>query len=424
MNHFFESKGIIHQTTCIEIPEQNGIVEQKHQHLLNVTRALLFHSNLPPSFWNFAIMHVVHLINCIPTPFLQNVSPFQKLYDKPCDISTLRVFGCLCYINTLQAHRKKLDPRANPCIYLGFKPNTKGYLIFNLHTRNIEVSRNVVFYEDHFPYTNSDQNTTSFTHSFPSPTTTNYFLHESTPTLDTPVINSSPSSHSPAFSSDIVTSPPVLRRSTRMRQAPTYLHDFHVNLASTAPTSSPDILSDTSMLACSPSSTPMDYFVRLSASSGEPLVDPSAYRRLVGRLVYLTHTRPDITHVVQHLSQFVVKPTSAHHQAVIRVLCYLKHAPGYGIFLAVDSPLQLKAFSDSNWAGCVDSRRFITGFCIYLGNSLISWRSKKQPTVSRSSSEVEYRALASTSCELQWLIYLLDDHCIQFTRPTLFFCDN
>ncbi|XP_020206499.1 uncharacterized protein LOC109791600, partial [Cajanus cajan] len=103
-----------------------------------------------------------------------------------------------------------------------------------------------------------------------------------------------------------------------------------------------DILSNTGMLACSPSSTPMDNSVHLSASSGEPLVDPSAYRRLIG------------------------------------------------------SPLQLKAFSDSDWAGCVDSHRSITGFYIYLGNSLISWRSKKQPTISRSSSEAEYRALAST----------------------------
>ena len=69
MKDYFSSKGIIHHTTCIEIPKQNGIAERKHQHILNVTRALLFQANLPPLFWNFAILHAVFLINCTPTPF-------------------------------------------------------------------------------------------------------------------------------------------------------------------------------------------------------------------------------------------------------------------------------------------------------------------------------------------------------------------
>lgn len=155
------------------------------------------------------------------------------------------------------------------------------------------------------------------------------------------------------------------------------------------------------MLASHPSSTPMDYWTRLHGDSDTIISDPSAYRCVIGQLIYLTTTRPDITFVVQHLSQFVSKPTTAHNKAAFRILRYLKNAPGSGIFLAANSTVQLKAFSDSDWAGCVDSRRSITGFFIYLGHSLISWRSKKQPTVSYSSSEAEYRALASTTCELQ-----------------------
>ncbi|XP_029128789.1 uncharacterized protein LOC114916374 [Cajanus cajan] len=170
-----------------------------------------------------------------------------------------------------------------------------------------------------------------------------------------------------------------------------------------------DILSDIGMLACCPVSTPMDSSNRLSTSSGTPLEDPSVYRRLIGRLIYLTNTHPDIAHFVQHLSQFVSQPITAHYQANFRVLRYLKQAPGLGIFLDSRSSLHLKAFSDSDWAGCIDSRHSITGFSIYLGHSLISWKSKKQQTVSRSSSEAEYRALASTTYELQWLIYLLED---------------
>ena len=180
------------------------------------------------------------------------------------------------------------------------------------------------------------------------------------------------------------------------------------------------------MLASRPASTPMDYSTRLTASLGTPLSEASSssYRRLIGRLIYLTNTRPDITYVVQQLSQYMAHPTSAHSQAAFRVLRYLKSSPGFGIFLAANGPLQLKAFSDSDWAGCRDTRRSITGFSIYLGSSLISWRSKKQPTVLKSSSEAEYRALASTTCELQWLTYLLRDFKVPFIEPATLYCDN
>ena len=103
---------------------------------------------------------------------------------------------------------------------------------------------------------------------------------------------------------------------------------------------------------------------------------------------------------------------------------YLKSSPGSGIFFVAHGDLTLKAFNDSDWAGCRDTRRSITGFVVYLGESLISWRSKKQSTVSRSSSEAEYRALASTTCELQWLSYLLHDFRVLFLQPATLFCDN
>ena len=166
-----------------------------------------------------------------------------------------------------------------------------------------------------------------------------------------------------------------------------------------------NILSDSGMLDSRPTSTPMDYSTRLHATLGAPLSDSSSssYRRLVGRLIYLTYTRPDIAHVVQQLSQYMANPTTAHSQVAFRVLRYLKGTPGSGIFFSANGSPQLKAFNDSDWAGYRDSSRSIIGFSIYLGHSLISWRSKKQSTMSRSSSEAEYRASASTTCELQWL---------------------
>jgi hypothetical protein len=108
----------------------------------------------------------------------------------------------------------------------------------------------------------------------------------------------------------------------------------------------------------------------------------------------------------------------------MRVLRYLKGCPGKCLFFPRNSSLQIKGYTDADWAGCKDTRRSISGQCFFLGHSLVSWRTKKQLTVSRSSSEAEYRALASASCELQWLTYLLRDLEVQCIKPPVLYCDN
>nr|KYP47160.1 Retrovirus-related Pol polyprotein from transposon TNT 1-94 [Cajanus cajan] len=101
MHDFYAQHGILHQTSCIETPQQNSVVERKHRHILNVTRSLLFHSNLPKVFWNYAVSYAVHLINRLPSPVLNNCSPFQMLYDQSHTLLDLKVFGCLCFAGTL-----------------------------------------------------------------------------------------------------------------------------------------------------------------------------------------------------------------------------------------------------------------------------------------------------------------------------------
>ncbi|XP_034674504.1 uncharacterized mitochondrial protein AtMg00810-like [Vitis riparia] len=150
-----------------------------------------------------------------------------------------------------------------------------------------------------------------------------------------------------------------------------------------------ELLSEIGYLGCKPAKTSMQPNKQLSQDDGELLTDPSMYRRLIGKLIYLTITRPDLTYSVNKLSQFLSQPRRPHLQAVYRILQYIKGSPGKGIF-----------FSDSDWAACPDSRKSVAGFCIFLGDSLISWKSKKQRTVSRSSAEAEYRAMAHVTCEL------------------------
>lgn len=161
-----------------------------------------------------------------------------------------------------------------------------------------------------------------------------------------------------------------------------------------------DILFNTSMLASKLASTSMIKDSKLLYDSKATPYDPTTYRCLIGKLLYLPITRPNIAFVVQQLSQFIQHPTFHHFEVAMNILRYIKKAPTQGLFFASDSPLQLKAFSDSNWASCCLTCKSVTSFFIFLGASLISWRFKKQNTMSRSSPEAEYLVLTSTTCEI------------------------
>ena len=145
---------------------------------------------------------------------------------------------------------------------------------------------------------------------------------------------------------------------------------------------------------------------------------------MVDRLLYLNFTRPNITYGVQQLSQFVGAPHKPHWEAALHLLRYLKSSTSQGLFYPNANSLQLEAYSNANWASCSDSRRSLIGYCIFLGSSLISWKTKKQNTISRSSAEAEYRSMAMTSCELQWCASLLTELDVPLHLPIPLWCDN
>ena len=128
--------------------------------------------------------------------------------------------------------------------------------------------------------------------------------------------------------------------------------------------------------------------------------NPSHYRRLVGNLVYLTITHPNISYAVHQVSQYLFAPRSTHYAVVLCILRYLKGTLFHDLFYFAQSPLVLRVFSNADWAGDPTNRRSTTSYCFLLGSSLISWQSKKQTHMARSSTEAEYRALADTTSEL------------------------
>ncbi|KAJ1704569.1 hypothetical protein LUZ63_004348 [Rhynchospora breviuscula] len=182
------------------------------------------------------------------------------------------------------------------------------------------------------------------------------------------------------------------------------------------------ILERASMQNAKPCQTPMEAGLQLSKFSGSLMDNPQLYRSIVGALQYATITRPDIQFAVNKASQFMCQPTETHWQLVKRILRYLKGTLSHGMLIRPSS-LTVNAYCDADWAGCPDDRRSTTGFAVYMGENLISWSSKKQSTVSRSSTEAEYRSMATTAAELTWLQSILTELGCTTSVPTMW-CDN
>uniref|UniRef100_A0A2N9GRJ3 Integrase catalytic domain-containing protein n=1 Tax=Fagus sylvatica TaxID=28930 RepID=A0A2N9GRJ3_FAGSY len=676
-----DSNGTLPHYSCPYTSQQNGRAERKLRHILDVVRTLLISASIPERFWGEAALTAVYTINRIPSPTTHKKSPFELLYDKIPDYSSLRVFGCVCFVSLPSHERNKLEPRSRLCCFLGYGISQKGFRCYDPISRRLRISRHVEFWEhqtfssrQHFPFISS-----SMTPIFTDPSIDLYPdpVRDSTQppsSSDVPSLVLSPAAGSPdsdPASSAPSESPTDIRRSTRVRAPPSHLSDYHCYFAlatlhephtyreaSTNPlwqqamadeldalhkthtwdmttlppgksavgckwvykiktradgsverykarlvargftqeygidyeetfapvarltsvrsllavaavrhwplfqmdvknaflngdlleevymqpppgypdsqnqvcrlrralyglkqaprawfakfssvvaqqgftpssydsalfirhtstgitlillyvddmiitgddtagicdlqkflsqqfemkdlgtlsyflglevTSSSDgyylsqakyasdLLSKAGLTDSKTVSTPLELNVKLNTTDGEPLSDATLYRQLVGSLIYLTVTRPDLAYAVHLVSQFMSAPRSTHYAAVLRILRYIKGTLFHGLHFSAQSSLELRAYADADWAGDPTDRRSTTGYCFLLGSSLISWRSKKQSVVARSSTEAEYRALADATSELLWLRWLLADMGAPQTTSTPIHCDN
>ncbi|KAG7583985.1 Retrotransposon Copia-like N-terminal [Arabidopsis suecica] len=525
----YKAKGIISYHSYPETPQQNSVVERKHQHILNVARALMFQACVPLDFWGDCILSAVFLINRLPTALLSNKSPFELLHSKPPDYSSLKVFGCLCYESTSTQQRHKFAPRARACVFLGYPSGYKCYKLLDLETNTIHISRHVVFYETMFPFADNKEvpqdifSTTEQTvveHSEASTSTPvpavsevptkrqskppgylQDFYCNAVPDVqkdakkiqewldameieidaleatNTWTVCSLPDGKKPigckwvfkvklnadgtlerfkarlvakgndyiallVYVDDIVIAgnndatievlKNDLAKAFKLRDLGPLKYFLGLEIARTKEGISVcqrkytlNLLEETGLLVCRPSTILMEPSLKLSQHSDEPEIEnPKTYRRLIGKLMYLTITRPDITFAVNRLCQFSSSPKASHLKAAYKVLHYMKGTIGLGLFYSSKSDLCLKAYTDADWNNCVDSRRSTSGYCMFLGNSLISWKSKKQDVSSGSSAESEYRAMAMESKEIAWLVKLLAEFQVPQSKPVPLFCDS
>ena len=727
----FDTLGIIHQTSCVDTPEQNGRVERRHRNLLEMARALKLQAGVPSQFWGDCVLAAAHITNRLPSQVLNNKSPYEVLYNTKPGYEHLKTFGCFVVAYNPDKSGDKLNIRGVPCIFLGYPTTQKGYRVYNLLNNTTFVTRHTKFYEHLFPYqVFEEKNTPVVNPSCNAPRAwyeaeLNAPNSQETPNTHTQTIShpqetdGETTSHLPypeASDHTAVTPTPEVRKSTRTHKPPGWLSEYKTNLATCkqpekvqttmcVPTSSNfwcfssqvvkhqdnlhfkqaikhphwveamnneldaleandtweitslptgkvaigckwlfkhkynrdgslerhksrlvvlgnkqkygidyeetfapvaklatvrsvlavaasenwflqqmdvknaflhgelqetvfmklppgykhqgdriavqregeeyvkadlksdkvcklkrslyglkqaprqwfaklsealkenhfiqsksdyslftkkqgssftcilvyvddlivggnseaaikdakfflsqqfhmkdlgdiryflglevdrsekgiflsqrkymlDLLQEYHLEKCRPLKLPMDTHSKLTPTTGTVLAQPEKYQRLVGKLIYLIITRPDVTYTVHVLSKFMHCPTSSHYQAAIRVLRYLASSPGQGILVASKPTTHLTAYCDSDWAGCHTTRRSTSGFCILLGESPISWKSKRQSVVARSTTEAEYRSMAFTICEVMWLRQLLKDLGLKDLGSTVVKCDN
>ncbi|XP_050375850.1 uncharacterized mitochondrial protein AtMg00810-like [Argentina anserina] len=314
----------------------------------------------------------------------------------------------------------KHDPKAVKCIFLGYSSTHKGYKVYNPHTKKRLVHTGAADTEqDKHDESNSgnfsdgsenlDDVATEFENAFSTPESP----HE---TADDGVIHSEE-----VVDDDDQASPTKRRYLGRIRQPSLKLQDYKrfaikdlgvlkYFLGIEMATSTKglflnqrkyllDLLEEAKMTDYKPSVTPLDSKLKLEVE-GDKFNNVEMYQRLVGKLIYLTITGPDISFAMSLVSQFMLSPIEEHFQIVKRILRYLKGSIGRGISMKNNHHTKIMGFSDADWAGNSCDRKSTTGYCTLVGGNLVTWKSKKQSVIACSNAEDEYRAMASTTCEL------------------------
>ncbi|RDX78941.1 hypothetical protein CR513_40699, partial [Mucuna pruriens] len=177
-----------------------------------------------------------------------------------------------------------------------------------------------------------------------------------------------------------------------------------------------DLLKETGKLGCKISRVPIEQNHRIECEES-PIIEKSQYQRLVGKLIYLSHTRLDIAYAVSVVSQFMHDPRERHLQAVERILQYFKASLEKRLLFKKEGTLSMKIYTNADYVGSVVNRRSTSGYCMFLEGNLVTWRSKKQNVVARSSAEAEFRAMAQGICERLWMEIILDDLKVKYKGP-------
>ncbi|GJZ85736.1 retrovirus-related pol polyprotein from transposon TNT 1-94 [Tanacetum coccineum] len=393
LRDYYEQVGISHETSVVRNPQQNGVFERRNRTLVEAARIMLIYAKAP----------------------------------KP-DLSYLHVFGALCYPNNDSENLGKLQAKVDIGIFIRYAPKKKAYRIYNRRTRKIIDTIHVDF--DKLTAMASEQRSLDPT------------LHEMTPTTPTSVASLVPVEEAPApvESTGLPSSTTVdqdapypiepkmykeaLTQSYWIEAMQEELHEFkHIEISQ-----SPrgiflnqskyalESLKKYGMKSCDPVDTLIVEKSKLNEDTQGKAIDPTHYRGMVGTLMYLTSSRPDLVYVVCMCAQYQARPTEKHLHAVKRIFQYLKGTVNRGLWYSKDSAIALIAFADVDHVGCQDTRRSTSGSMKLFGDRLVRWSSKRQKSTAICSMEVEYIALSGCCAQVLWMRSQLTDYGLEFNK--------
>src|SRR3954464_4374358 len=368
---FFKENGIAHDFSCPRTPQQNGVVERKNRTLQEMARTMINETNMAKHFWAEAINTACYIQNRISIRPILNKTPYELWKNKKPNISYFHPFGCICFILNTKDHLGKFDSKAQKCLLLGYSERSKGYRVYNTETLIVEESINIRF--------------------------------------DDKLGSEKPKQVDNFAGYDIDISEAVEPRSNASEAELLRSKESEDQVSAS--------------LDCKEAKTPMHPTCILGKDEVSKKVDQKLYRGMIGSLLYLTASRPDILFCVCLCARFQSDPRESHLTAVKRILRYLKGTTNVGLVYRKSKEYNLVGFCDADYAGDRIERKSTSGSCQFLGSHLISWYSKKQATIALSTTEAEYVAAAGCSTQMLWMKSQLEDYQIYESNIPIF-CDN
>ncbi|RVW81354.1 Retrovirus-related Pol polyprotein from transposon RE2 [Vitis vinifera] len=437
---FFTTHGISHYTIAPYTPQQNGVSERRHRHIVETGQTLLSHASLPSEYWAYAFATATYLINRLPSHVLHHKSPLQALFKEQPRTNFVACFqgASSNHTGSRRYPSASSTPSEDPALV---QPQETP-----LSTSDQAMSEEVTALLQHGTWElvppTPGQNLVGYKFVFwkkrnPDGTISRYkaqlvakdfindqldinnaFLHGNLE--ETVFMHQPPGFEDPSQPQHVC----KLKRVSMVLNKP---HDSVKDMGSlhyflgieVIPTPQGlflsqhqyirDLLSRTSMENAKETLTPMSTTAKLTVQDNSECVDSNEYCKIIGALQCLGLTHPNIAFVVNRLSQFMQKPTTNHWAAAKRLLRYLKQTMFHGILFQKHDQFQLKTYSDVDWASNTDTHVSTTAFITFIGPNPISWSTRKQRAVSRSSTEVEFRALATATLETVWLHSLIKE---------------
>ncbi|GJY24736.1 ribonuclease H-like domain-containing protein [Tanacetum coccineum] len=359
---------------------------------------------IPLYMWNECVLTVVYLINKLPSSVLNGKSPFEMIYGTKPKLSHIRSFGCLCYLTVLNNSDKfsssPYDEERATSNNEGSASNSPNTPISvsdptdaGLNVPLTDVNDYVVNCSKkhglekvvNYSKLSSDRNWIDAMN-----TETEALNRNNTWTITTlPKGRKAIGSSGDTFVALLVYVDDIVITGSDIKQIDDFKHYLKKNIV----------------------------LNHIESNEDKALTNVANYQKLIGKLIYLTHIRHDISYSVHCLSQHMHSLLVSHLKMALRVLRYLKGSPGCGVQVNKTENFGVKVYTDSDWARCPITRKSVSGFCVFLGDSLVSWKSKKQATLSRSSTEAEYRCMASATCEIIWICNVLSEFGIKNVFP-------